>query len=159
MRGEITYALAVEAGDWPDHAMLEGLVEKCFDSVRNKVIDGFKPGCVSILFTDDSHMQALNRHWRGRDKPTNVLSFPADFPALPEGDAAQQPLGDIVLAYETCLAEAKIRQIPFENHLAHLILHGIMHLFGFDHQNEAEAIIMEDIERRCLAAMAIPDPY
>ncbi len=159
MRREIIYALAVEAGDWPDQSILEALAEKCFDSVMTKVIDGFKPGCVSILFTDDNHMQALNRQWRGRDKPTNVLSFPADFPPLPEAGAVQQPLGDIVLAYETCMAEAKGRQIPFENHLAHLILHGVMHLFGYDHQNEAEAIIMEDIERRCLAAMAIPDPY
>jgi probable rRNA maturation factor len=109
---------------------------------------------VTLLLTDDAEMRALNRTWRGKDAPTNVLSFPA-------GDAIAAPglLGDVVLAYETTAAEARAQGIALEDHVAHLVVHGVLHLIGFDHLREAEAERMEAVERSALASLGIADPY
>ena len=101
--------------------------------------------------------KASTREWRGKDKPTNVLSFPA-FPLKP-GMAPKPLLGDIVLAYETVRARLEAEAKPFENHLSHLIAHGLLHLFGYDHETDDEAEVMEALERQILARLAIPDPY
>ncbi|MEN3975444.1 rRNA maturation RNase YbeY [Emcibacter sp. SYSU 3D8] len=110
---------------------------------------------VSVLFADDAFVRDLNARWRGQDKPTNVLSFPAA--AAP----AQQPraLGDIVLAYETVAREAQEAGKPFTHHAAHLLVHGFLHLLGYDHETEAEADDMEAREVRILETLDIPDPY
>jgi probable rRNA maturation factor len=99
---------------------------------------------------------ALNAGWRGKDKSTNVLSFPA-FPA--GGKALPPMLGDVVLASETVAAEAMNEGKPLADHLTHLIVHGVLHLIGYDHEIDAEAEMMEQAERRILASLAIPDPY
>jgi probable rRNA maturation factor len=109
---------------------------------------------LSIVLTDDSAMRVLNRDWRGVDTATNVLSFPT------RRSAGEPPLiGDIVLAYETIAAEAKGQHKPFAHHVAHLAVHGFLHLWGYDHVREADAETMEKIERSVLRKLAIPDPY
>ncbi|TIX40762.1 MAG: rRNA maturation RNase YbeY, partial [Mesorhizobium sp.] len=99
----------------------------------------------------------LNVGWRGKDKPTNVLSFPA-FP-FARGGPLPPMLGDIVLAAETVVREAALEHKPLENHISHLVIHGLLHLLGYDHETDAEAELMEATERAALARLAIPDPY
>ena len=108
---------------------------------------------LAIVLTDDSAIRALNRDWRGIDKVTNVLSFPAK-------DGGPQPhLGDIVLAFETIEREAKSEQKPLSHHLAHLAVHGFLHLLGYDHERDKDAREMEQAERDILRQLKIPDPY
>lgn len=111
-------------------------------------------GEVSIVLTDDSAIRALNRDWRGIDKATNVLSFPA---AKAEGTRAM--LGDIVVAYETLKQECEDEDREFLHHLAHLTVHGFLHLLGYDHQTDAQAEEMEGLESTIMMRMKLPDPY
>lgn len=117
----------------------------------------------SLLFTGDEEVHALNREWRQRDKPTNVLSFPmldrGSLLDLPE-DGPPELLGDIALAHETCAREAADKGVPLEHHAAHLIVHGLLHLAGHDHElGEEQAEAMEALETKALAIMGIADPY
>ena len=112
---------------------------------------------LSVVFSDDAHIRTLNAGWRGKDKPTNVLSFPA-FPVKP-GEKLPPMLGDIVLAAETVAREAALEGKPLDHHISHLVIHGVLHLLGHDHEDEAEAERMEALERAALARLAIPDPY
>jgi probable rRNA maturation factor len=112
---------------------------------------------VSVVLTHDRAIRVLNRDWRGFDKPTNVLSFPA--PAQAVTADGQPMLGDIVIAYETLAREAKAENKPFLHHLSHLAVHGFLHLMGYDHERNHEAEAMERLERRVLATLKIPDPY
>jgi len=117
---------------------------------------------LSVVLTGDRAIRVLNRDWRGFDKPTNVLSFPAlPQPAPPSRRRAPapRPLGDIVIAYETVAREAKSERKPFLHHLSHLTVHGFLHLLGYDHQQDDAAEAMERMERRILARLTIPDPY
>ncbi|MGE3690340.1 MAG: rRNA maturation RNase YbeY [Novosphingobium sp.] len=117
----------------------------------------------SLLFTSDAEVHALNREWRAKDKPTNVLSFPmltrTELLALaPAGPPVL--LGDIALAYETCAREAAEKGIPLEHHAAHLMVHGLLHLAGYDHETSPDhASEMETLETKALASMGIADPY
>jgi len=113
-------------------------------------------GEMSVLLADDAAVKALNRDWRGIDEPTNVLSFPA---AASRAAGLPALLGDIAIAFETVAREAKAEKKPFLHHLAHLAVHGYLHLLGYDHQTDSEAEAMEALERDILAAMRIPDPY
>lgn len=106
---------------------------------------------VAILLTGDAEMQALNRQWRGKDAPTNVLSFPS---GEDEGH-----LGDVVLAFETVEQEAGEQNIAVADHAAHLVVHGMLHLLGYDHEQEDEAVKMETLETKILATLGIVDPY
>lgn len=115
---------------------------------------------LSVILTSDRAIRTLNRRWRRRDKPTNVLSFPAPAQApgrLPRG--APRHLGDIVLAYETVAREARAEGKPLDHHIAHLALHGFLHLLGYDHESHGQAEAMERRERRILARLGVPDPY
>jgi probable rRNA maturation factor len=112
---------------------------------------------LAIVLTDDSRIRSLNRVWRGIDKPTNVLSFPAKEGRETKGAPAL--LGDIVIAYETTAREALAQGTPFLHYLAHLTVHGFLHLRGYDHQADDEAETMERLERTILARLDIPDPY
>jgi probable rRNA maturation factor len=109
------------------------------------------------LFADDARVRPLNLAWRAQDKPTNVLTFPSV--ALTPGGTLPPVLGDIILAYQTVEREAAEEAKPFEDHVGHLLLHGFLHLLGYDHQTDADADIMEGLETRILAKLAIPDPY
>lgn len=154
----IAIDLVVEAGTWPSEAELEAIARRAVDGVLAEI--GVKAGQrseLSLVFSDDAHVRTLNAGWRGKDKPTNVLSFPA-FPGHPAGKLPPM-LGDVVLAAETVAAEALAEGKPLAHHISHLIVHGILHLIGYDHETEAEAEEMEQTERRILAALDIPDPY
>ena len=128
---------------------------------RADLLHPASPAEVSIAFTGDSELQALNARWRGKDKPTNVLSFPM----LPAGrlvapGSAPVMIGDIAIARGLCAAEAIAQELPFTDHAAHLIVHGMLHLVGHDHeQGDERAEQMEAIERAALATMGIADPY
>jgi probable rRNA maturation factor len=128
--------------------------------------DGFARACVraaaaiepraggggALLFADDDRLCDLNRRFREKDKPTNVLSFPS-------GGAAGAFLGNIAIAFETCRREAAEQGVVFRDHAAHLIVHGLLHLVGYDHEEDEEANAMERLETRILAALGVSDPY
>jgi probable rRNA maturation factor len=115
---------------------------------------------LAVMLTDDAGIRTLNRNWRGIDKPTNVLSFPALQPSGPHGpDDAPRMLGDIAIAYETTRREADDEQKPFDHHLSHLAVHGFLHLIGYDHEKDDDAETMEALEREILSQLGIPDPY
>ena len=110
---------------------------------------------VSVKFTSDAEVRALNAAWRGKDKATNVLSFP-----MAEAPEGAPMLGDIVLAEGVCAREAAEKNVPVETHATHLVVHGMLHLLGYDHETgDAEAEEMEAIERKALASLGIADPY
>lgn len=154
----LTAVSSIEEGNWPDEAALEALVSSVFRAFEAELALSPKhPTEVSLLFTDDATIQGINAEWRAKDKPTNVLSFPA-FPLKP-GMAPKPLLGDIVFAFETVAREASEEQKPFEKHLSHLVAHGLLHLFGYDHESDEDAEVMEALERKILARLAIPDPY
>jgi probable rRNA maturation factor len=110
-----------------------------------------EPREIAVMLCDDAAMRELNGRWRGRPEPTNVLSFPA---AAPAGT-----LGDIAIAYETMAREADADGKPFGDHLAHLAVHGFLHLLGYDHQSDAEAVVMERLEVAILARLGVANPY
>ncbi len=110
-----------------------------------------KLGELSLAFIDDKAIKALNRDYRHKGTPTNVLSFPDMGPA--------PLLGDIVLAYETILAEAEEKSVPVSNHVTHLVIHGFLHLQGYDHETDAQAALMESLEIKALEALNIDNPY
>jgi probable rRNA maturation factor len=148
--------IMIEAGDWARLDGADALAQRAADAavtVADEADDAFE---VSVMLTDDAHIQELNRTWRSKDKPTNVLSFPA-----PEQPGATGPrhLGDIALAYETLVREAEEESKDLAHHFAHLIVHGVLHLLGYDHEVEAEAEIMEALEVKALATLGIADPY
>ena len=150
--------ISIEGGDWQSEAALQALVAKALSAASDELgLGSGNPSEVSLLFTDNATIKELNAQWRAKDKPTNVLSFPA-FPLKP-GMALMPLLGDIVLAFETVQSEAKQEHKPFDNHVSHLVVHGLLHLLGYDHETDIEAEEMEAIERKILARLAIPDPY
>lgn len=116
---------------------------------------------LAIVLGNDSAIQALNRDWRGQNAPTNVLSFPAPAPGKTRlKNRPESPyIGDIVIAFETAAREAVAEGKPFNHHLAHLAVHGFLHLLGYDHETDREAQKMERLERQILRRLAIPDPY
>lgn len=145
--------ILVEAEGWNRLENLEAVVRRAVEAA----LEGGKhrAGSVSILLTDDAAIRRLNAEFRGFDKPTNVLSFPAvSLPGDPEPS-----LGDIALACETCAREAETEGKTLANHLSHLIVHGALHLLGHDHEVVAEAEAMEALEIRILAGLGIADPY
>ena len=161
-------ALIAEAGDWPEATDWEMLARRAagvafaqtpHDPLRRKRVTIE----VSVKLTDDAEVQALNRDYRGKDAPTNVLSFPmvqADLlETLCNSDDGEVLLGDIVLARETCAREAGEKHIPLADHATHLIVHGVLHLLGYDHMVDHEAEEMEALETRALAALGLSDPY
>lgn len=116
-------------------------------------------GEISVVLADDAFVKELNRSWRNLDAPTNVLAFPCSGADAAAGVGAERLLGDVVVAFETTQREAVELRLPFEHHFAHLIIHGVLHLLGYDHINEAEAASMEKLEVGALAKLGIRDPY
>jgi probable rRNA maturation factor len=154
----IAIDITVEAGDWPKKPALRRLVRKAVEAALGEAGAEADAGAeLSVVFSDDAHIRTLNAGWRGKDKPTNVLSFPA-FPTKP-GEKLPPMLGDIVLAAETVAREAGLEGKPLDHHISHLVIHGLLHLMGHDHEDDREAERMEQLERAALARLAIPDPY
>lgn len=149
--------LAVEAGPWPSEASLEALVAVAVGAALAELGKDASKSELSLVFTDDAAIRELNAHWRAKDKPTNVLSFPAF--ALTPAHPVPPVLGDIVIAQETVAQEAALEMKSFEHHLTHLVIHGFLHLLGYDHETDDEADAMEVLETRILATLGIADPY
>ena len=154
----MSVAVEIEDDGWQALAGLEAIATRAAEATLSGRDSGRSDaGEVFLLFTSDAEIKIMNRDWRGKDQPTNVLSFPsADMP-IPAGQAA--PLGDVVLAFETVSREAAGQGKTLTDHTSHLIVHGILHLLGYDHETEPEAQAMENEERRILANLGITDPY
>lgn len=150
MTGGVDIESVVETDGW-DAALAEAPEALASRVITAAAAGEAAKGAVSVLFADDSAVRALNKAWRGKDAPTNVLSFPA-----PVGF---ESLGDIALALETVLAEAKAQGKTATAHAAHLIAHGFLHLIGYDHVDDAQAETMEGRERAIMAGLGIADPY
>jgi len=112
---------------------------------------------LSLVLAGDKTLKSLNKEWREIDKPTNVLSFPGKDIAV--GETADIMLGDIVISLETTVREAALENKTFEDHLSHLVVHGFLHLFGYDHETDEEASQMESLETKILNELGIEDPY
>jgi probable rRNA maturation factor len=152
----LTVDILAESPRWEAQPGAEETVRRAI--VQAAAIEGTAaPGAeVSVLLCDDAVIAALNGRWRGHDEATNVLSFPAP-PAAPP--AAPPHLGDIAIACETVIREAQEQGQPVAEHLAHMAVHGFLHLLGYDHATDGEAERMERLERDILAGLGIPDPY
>lgn len=149
--------ILVEAGDWPSEAILRRLVENAIGASINVAAPALtKATELSLVFTDDEHVKDLNRHYRGKDKATNVLSFPAPRP-IP--DAFGPLLGDIIFADGVVAREAADGNLVLDHLLTHLVVHGFLHLVGYDHGNDEEAAMMEQLETAILARLGVADPY
>ena len=149
--------VAVEGGAWSEVADIEALAQRAVAAALGVASDAPRdPVEVSLLLTDDAGVRELNSAWRGKDKPTNVLSFPA--PEQP-GVPGPRHLGDIALAFETLQREAWDEGKTVADHAAHLIVHGTLHLLGYDHETTGEAEIMEALEVKALKSLGIGDPY
>ncbi|ARQ02851.1 rRNA maturation RNase YbeY [Pseudorhodoplanes sinuspersici] len=147
-----TIDVVIEADAWAAYGDAEDIVRKAIEAAA--AFEN-KPGEVAVMLTDDATIQQLNAQWRGMEKPTNVLAFPAS-----DVSAAQDHhLGDIAIACETVAREAEAENKAFSDHLAHLAIHGYLHLIGFDHETDDEACRMESLETRILSSLAIADPY
>src|SRR3954452_3558907 len=139
---------------WDAEAEIEATLQRAISEAAAEM--STENAELAIVLTDNARIRALHQAWRGLDKPTNVLSFPA---ADRGGQGAPALLGDIVIAYETTKGEAGAQGTPFLHHLTHLTVHGFLHLRGYDHEAEDEAETMERLEREILARLDIPDPY
>ena len=148
--------------DWDDIA-LRAVTSALQSSAYGWIIERRFLAEISVRLTDDEEVRILNRDYRHKDKPTNVLSFPMVQRDLLDGlansDDGEVLLGDIVLALGVCTREAAEKGVATETHAIHLIVHGLLHLLGYDHEGEAEAEAMEAIERTALAALGLDDPY
>jgi len=155
----ITEVLVV-AECWQIEPDAEAIIQRAVAAAAETVDAGLGEAELAVMLTDDAGIRTLNSNWRGIDKPTNVLSFPALPPAGPIGpDDAPRMLGDIAIAYETTRKEADDEQKPFDHHLSHLTVHGFLHLIGYDHETDGDAETMETLEQEILAQLGIPDPY
>lgn len=146
------FDLIREDESWPDDSALNALTEKAVAALGDLVKSSDH---ITYVFSNDAQVQVLNRDFRHKDKPTNVLSFP-DGDVEPEG---HRHLGDVVIALETVRREALDEAKTFDNHLIHLMIHGTLHLLGFDHMNDAEAQEMENLEIILLQKIGIGNPY
>jgi probable rRNA maturation factor len=133
-------------------AALPNLAEICQAALDAGAVQKQAKGEVSLLLTADDEIQTLNRDWRGKDKPTDVLSFPASSLDAPF-------LGDIAVSLGVTQMDAETRGVPLDQHLSHLLIHGLMHLLGHDHKDDTEAAEMESLEIAALASLGWPDPY
>ena len=152
----ISFDLLVQAGAWDDRPDDEAVARLLAALERETDLSGEYE--VSLVLSDNAHVRTLNRDWRGKDRPTNVLSFPAE-DRDPDVPPMLPLLGDVILAEETVRREACEQGKGFRDHALHLIAHGVLHLLGHDHMDEAEAERMEKLEVKVLARVGIDDPY
>ncbi len=151
-RGALAIDVMIESDRWRENEDAQSLAREAI--MKAAAVLSTPRAELAIVLTDDSAMRVLNRVWRGIDKTTNVLSFPT------KGAGEERPLlGDIVLAYETIAREARAQRKPFAHHVAHLAVHGFLHLLGYGHERREDAEMMERTECAILRRLAIPDPY
>ena len=152
----------VVAGCWQTEPDAEAVIHRAIDAAAEIADADVGEAELAVMLTDDAGIRTLNKNWRGIDKPTNVLSFPAVQPPSghePDDTDTPRMLGDIAIAYETTRKEADDEEKPFDHHLSHLAVHGFLHLIGYDHEKDDDAEAMEALEREILAQLGIPDPY
>jgi probable rRNA maturation factor len=155
----VTEVLVV-ADCWQSEPDAEAVIHRAIAAAAELTEADIGEAELAVMLTDDAGIRTLNSNWRGIDKPTNVLSFPALPPTGPVGpDDPPRMLGDIAIAYQTTRKEADDEQKPFDQHLSHLAVHGFLHLIGYDHENDDDAEAMEALEQEILAQLGIPDPY
>jgi len=161
---ELDIQISVEKGAWPSEDRLHemsgrvlGAAAAFLQRYEKQPFPETGAPEVSLVFTNDAEIRGINAEWRNQDKPTNVLSFPA-FPLTP-GKMPGPMLGDIIFAEETLAREAGELGKSLDDHLTHLMVHGFLHLFGYDHMEEDEAEKMEGLETRILAELGLSDPY
>ena len=155
----ITEVLVVADG-WHGEPDVETVIHRAIAAAAELADADIGEAELAVMLTDDAGIRTLNSNWRGIDKPTNVLSFPALPPTGPGGpDDPPRILGDIAIAYQTTRKEADDEQKPFDHHLSHLAIHGFLHLIGYDHEKDGDAEAMEALEQEILAQLGIPDPY
>jgi probable rRNA maturation factor len=155
----ITEVLIV-ADSWQSEPDADGVIQRAVAVAAEMADADTVDAEIAVMLTDDAGIRTLNSNWRGIDKPTNVLSFPALRPTRVAGaDDIPRMLGDIAIAYETARREADDEQKPFDHHLSHLTVHGFLHLVGYDHETDDQAEAMEALEIEILAQLGIPDPY
>lgn len=149
--------IIIEGGEWSRRGDVEGLAQRAAEAAFAVASDApSEPVEIGLLLTDDAQIQELNKAWRGKNTPTNVLSFSApNHPVQP----GPRHLGDIALAYGTLVREAEDESKTVSDHFSHLIVHGVLHLLGYDHEVEAQAEIMEALEIEALAGLGISNPY
>ncbi len=150
---------------WGDATDWEALANRAAEATAQVVPElAHENLLVSLVMADDEEVHALNKQWRAKDKPTNVLSFPMlsreEVCRAAADEGAPGMLGDMILAHGVCMREAAEKDVSVEVHASHLVVHGLLHLAGYDHElGEAEAEEMENLERKALALMGIADPY
>jgi len=149
----------VVAECWQTEPDAEAVIHRAIDAAAEIADADVGEAELAVMLTDDTGIRTLNNNWRGIDKPTNVLSFPALQPTAGAPADAPRMLGDIAIAYETTRKEADDEEKPFDHHLSHLAVHGFLHLIGYDHEKDDNAEAMEGLEREILAQLGIPDPY
>lgn len=160
---QLDIQISREDEGWPDEPSLQDLSERALGAAAEFLATSLGQPFpkmapeLSLVFTDDASIREINAEWRSQDKPTNVLSFPA-FPLQPGGMPGPM-LGDIIIARETVSREAVDLEKSFDDHLTHLLVHGFLHLFGYDHMENDEAEKMEALETRILAQLGLSDPY
>jgi probable rRNA maturation factor len=155
----ITEVLVV-ADCWLNEPDVEAVIQRAIAVAAEMVDADISEAELAVMLTDDGGIRTLNKNWRGLDKPTNVLSFPAlQLTTERSSQDAPRMLGDIAIAYETTRREADDEQKRFDHHLSHLAIHGFLHLIGYDHEKDQDAETMETLEREILAQLGIPDPY
>ena len=155
----ITEVLVV-ADCWLNEPDVEAVIQRAIAVAAEMVDADTSEAELAVMLTDDGGIRTLNKNWRGLDKPTNVLSFPAlQLTTERSSQDAPRMLGDIAIAYETTRREADDEQKRFDHHLSHLAIHGFLHLIGYDHEKDQDAETMETLEREILAQLDIPDPY
>ena len=152
---EVQIDVIVRSARWRKRPTAKTIVKKAV--LAAAIAASTRPIELAIVLSNDSAIRALNRNWRGKNAPTNVLSFPAATPG--KARSASPYVGDIVIAYQTTAREAVAEGKPFNHHLTHLAIHGFLHLLGYDHENDRDAQKMERLERKILKRLAIPDPY
>lgn len=153
----VAIAVTIESDKWA--ARLPGAEALVEDAARAALLAApppIDPAELSIVLADNALVQTLNSTYRGKDVPTNVLSFPQEPIVLPGIPA---PLGDVFLAFETIASEASAQGKTLNDHVTHLVVHGVLHIVGFDHETDSDAETMEDLERRILGVMGVADPY
>ncbi len=150
----------VVADCWRDEPRAEAVIQRAIAAAAEAVDEDLADAELAVMLTDDSGIRTLNANWRGIDKPTNVLSFPALQAETARKDSdPPRMLGDIAIAYETMRREAGEQRKPFDHHLSHLAVHGFLHLIGYDHETDDDAETMEALEQEILGQLGIADPY
>ncbi len=158
---DLTLDLIISHEPWHEVKKLEALITQAANAAcatASKLRDAQGPFEVAINLSNDQQISQLNHQFRGKDKATNVLSFPFDN-EFPEHHQGSQPLGDIIMALETIIREARDEDKPLGHHIAHLVVHGVLHLFDYDHEELDEARLMEELECQILASLHIASPY